>query len=179
MITLPNLAIDFGAGGPDDEVMLTQEFGGNEHMVTVHPSQVRLIAERMGLVREVSASEADMVRTVSTLGRRMRLLRERVHHLHEMLLIVAGAGREDVGYEMTVCGATLDLLDEFCADLGPSRDVTPSHAPVKRDAPVTRPSKNGGAQRDLLLSADAEEPMANGCASDGKQMAYAIEGTQR
>lgn len=134
---IPDLKIETN---DDGTVNLEQDWCGTVDRVTVHALHLRFMAERMGLVREVSASEADMVRTVATVKRRMRLLHERVKHLHEMLAITAGAGRQDLDYELTHCGATLDLLDEFCEDLEPSRDardVPPSHAPVTRDAPVT------------------------------------------
>lgn len=128
---IPALSIE---RNDDGTITLEQDWCGNVDRVAVHPLHLRFIAERMGLVREVSASEADMVRTVATVKRRMLLLQNRVKHLHEMLLIVAGAGREDLDYELTHCGATLDLLDEFVEDL--AEPVTQSHAESHQVTPA-------------------------------------------
>lgn len=144
----------------DGNLRLEDKSYSDDAIVDVHPIHLRLMAERLGLVREVSASDADMVRTIATLNRRLLLLQQRVKHLHEMLAITASAGREDLDYELTHCGATIDLLDEFCADLGGGEPapapLTPSHAGVTRDSapnPVETHGKPSGNPAGSLGSA--------------------------
>jgi hypothetical protein len=138
---IPALTIE---ANEDGTLLLEQDWAGNVDRVTVHPVHLRFMAERLGLVREVSASEADMVRTVTTLKRRLRVLLQRIDQLDDWLRQVEAKGHEDLSVETTYSFATWELASEFCADLDEltpcptaSRDVTPSHAAVTRDAPGT------------------------------------------
>lgn len=124
---LPHLNIELMANGC---LLLTcPDWQGNgDSVLTVHPVQLRFMAEKLGLVREVSASDAeiirtlrgqlaDSVRTVNTLVRRMRVIKARVDHLGEWLCTKSDSEHADLSYEMDYANATCDINDEFCADL--------------------------------------------------------------
>lgn len=113
MIHIPNLTIDRDGDGPDVQVMLTQDFGGNEHMVSLHPSQVKVLAERMGIL----APDADAQRTIARLSRQLRLLADRIDRMDTMLLGIGEKGRECVEEECAYSAASLELAQEFLADL--------------------------------------------------------------
>jgi hypothetical protein len=125
MIEIPNLTIDRDGTDPDTQVMLTQDFGGNTSMVTLHPCQVKLLAERMGIL----APDAEAQRTIARLSRQMRVLLERINHLDDWLHTQSDTARADLSYEQTYSMATWELAHEFCADLhGPAVD-TPASLP--------------------------------------------------
>ncbi|OAK55011.1 hypothetical protein A3K87_04220 [Variovorax paradoxus] len=95
-------------------------------VLLVHPLQVRHMAESLGLVREMSASDADTlaevrrqhadaVRLVLALKRRLLVLKERVHHLG--ISLTTAAEHTDLDYELVHVTATAEICDEFCADL--------------------------------------------------------------
>lgn len=113
-------------------------FGNGPDVVSVHPMHLRLMAERLGLACEMSASEADALRTISKLGRRLRLLQERIDHLDDYLVNCSDHAHAVLDYEMAFSAATLDLADEFCRELDESGAVvTPRHTAsrvTQRDA---------------------------------------------
>lgn len=115
VIDLPNLKFEFDpAGGPDQQILLEQDWNGNVERVGLHPSQVRLIAERLGML---PPSDLEAQRTIAQLSRRMRLLAERIDWLDDLLIQAAGKGHEDLTEETTYSAATLELVREFMADL--------------------------------------------------------------
>jgi hypothetical protein len=134
---IPQLAIE---NNEDGTITLEQDWSGNVDRVTVHPLHLRFMAERLGLVREMSASEADALRTVAALKRRLLVLQKRINHLGEYLALHSDSEHADLTYEQGYATATADIADEFCADLDQlapcnamERHVTPSHASVTRD----------------------------------------------
>jgi hypothetical protein len=133
MIEIPNLTIDRNGTDPDTQVMLTQDFGGNEHMVTLHPCQVQLLAERMGLL----VPDVESQRTIARLCRQMRILLDRIDQLDDDINRVVQGGHVDLETEMTFSFATWQLANEFCKDLP---DAGPAHhpaTPVSREMPAT------------------------------------------
>lgn len=95
-------------------------------VLDVHPLQVRHMAEALGLVRELSASDADTlaavrrqhadaVRAVLALKRRLLALKDRVQHLG--MSLTTAAEHTDLDYELVYVTATAEICDEFCADL--------------------------------------------------------------
>lgn len=142
---IPALKIEKLADGC---LMLTVEdtMGNGDDCVVVHPLHLRLMAERLGLAREMSASDADALRTISKLGRRLRLLQERIDHLDSYLVNCSDHAHANFDYEMAFSAATLDLADEFCRELDESGAVvTPRHTASR------------GTQRDGRKATVAEQ----------------------
>lgn len=101
----------------------------DQYLVDLHPMHLRFIAEKLGLVREMSASEADALRMVDKLARRIRLLAERIGHLGEYLALYSDSKHADLSYEQTYATATADLADEFVREIDESGAVV---TPLKR-----------------------------------------------
>lgn len=143
---------------------------GNEWSVRIHPTQLRWIAEQAGFVREMSASDADILamergraadalRRVGRLGRRMRTLHQRIVQLDEWLWKQPNHEEADIILEVQYSGATMDLsaefLKEFEEDDEPaSRSVTQCHGESRQPAPVTR---------DDAVTDQGQTPDSHGC----------------
>jgi hypothetical protein len=121
---IPNLKIESNSDGT---VTLESEWTGNVDRVCVHPIHLRYLAEKMGLIAEVSASDADMLRTerrrVADLTRdqrRLRLallaVRDRTEQLFKALCAVNDLGHEDISVEVAQTAALADIADLACAD---------------------------------------------------------------
>jgi hypothetical protein len=87
--------------------------------VLIHPWQLRAVCEQF----EIIASDPQAARTITTLTRRLNLLRDRIDTLHDYLLNHSDHKHADLSYELTYATATADIADEFCADLADA--VTP------------------------------------------------------
>ena len=102
----------------DDEhgtlIMLTQDSGGNEDRVGIHPLHLRHMAEQFGLI---SYADPAAHRVIATLERRMLLLRDRINHLGEWMAKHSDHKHADLSYEVTHLTATSDLVDEFCHEI--------------------------------------------------------------
>lgn len=153
---LPNLTIDYaGDEGPDEEVALTQEFGGNQNMVSLHPIQVRLIAERIGVM--VPDDSAD--RTIRRLCRQMHAMRSRMETLDDWLRRTREYVREgeDMDQDLAFSDASISLVAEFCRELPYDDDGQPvqhqSPPSVNTNPPISgpidggNPPKNGGIRK--------------------------------
>ncbi|BEP48916.1 hypothetical protein [Variovorax sp. V116] len=135
-------------------IRLENESVGDSYVVDIHPLHLRYMAEKLGLVREMSASEADALRTVDKLARRLRVLHERVLQLDQWLWEHQDATNADISVEIWYSAGTLDLSNEFQAEMAESRAVvTPRHAESRsatNDDPVpcAKPKTNPpGTQR--------------------------------
>lgn len=138
VIDIPNIKIEYDLdGGPDQQVLLEQDWVGNVDRVSLHPSQVRLIAERMGVL---PPSDIESQRTIARLCRQMRLLQERIQRLDKFLCITASAGHENLDEELAFSGATLDLVNEFILELP---DANP---PKSGGVDAGNPPKSGGVE---------------------------------
>lgn len=145
---------------PDGLITLTDPIAdgyGNEWSVRIHPEQLRWIAQQAGLVREVSASDADMLATergraadalrrVGRLGRRMRTLHERILLLDKWLWEQPDHEQADITLEVHYSGATMDLSTEFLKefeedDEAASRHETPTSAMKRQATPGNAASK--------------------------------------
>lgn len=111
-IRIPELAIE---PCDDGTLLLEQDTGGNVDRVQVHPLHVRLIAERFGLA---PTGDPRAVRTIATLQRRLRLVREEVALLDDWLHAESSADRINLE-EMVKARDILTMLDEFVADFEP------------------------------------------------------------
>lgn len=135
-------------------IRLENESAGDSYVVDIHPLHLRYMAEKLGLVREMSASEADALRTVDKLARRLRVLHERVLQLDQWLWEHQDIANADISVEIWYSAGTLELSKEFQAEIAESRAVvTPRHAesgsgtnadPVPRAKPKANPT---GTQR--------------------------------
>jgi hypothetical protein len=125
-------------------VRLEDESSLNTAIVDVHPLQVRYMAEALGLVRGMSASDADTlaevrrqhadaVRLVLALKRRLLVLKDRVHHLG--ISLTTAAEHTDLDYELVYVTATAEICDEFCADLDDLATPDASHVAPMGQAP--------------------------------------------
>lgn len=113
--TIPHLNIEVLSSGI---IRLENESMGDSYVVDVHPLQLRHIAEKIGLVREVSAFDADNFRKVSELQRRLIALKDRIDHLGEYLALHSDHRHADLSYENSYATATADICDAYCADFG-------------------------------------------------------------
>jgi hypothetical protein len=135
---IPELQVDECAG----LIELTQPNGLEQpDCIRLHPIHLRYLAERFGLV---TTTDAEACKTIAKLSRRIRVLRDRCKHLEETL---AGSDHQhvDLSYEMTFSLATLEIADEFCADL----DMVPNvSAGTTVGAPLSNrcPSVGAGAK---------------------------------
>lgn len=125
--TIPHLSIEVLPGGL---IRLENESMGDSYAVDVHPLQIRHIAEKIGLVREVSAFDADPLRKVIELQRRLLALKDRIDHLGEYLALHSDHRHADLSYETNYATATADVCDAYCADFADAAQsqVTPDNA---------------------------------------------------
>ena len=111
---IPELKIERMADQYGAFILLTQDNCGNSESVALHMIHLRFLAEQFGLV---PTSDPDGARTIATLQRRIRLLRDRVDHLSRWL---SSSERERTGIEYGVaCADALAVMAaEFCEDMG-------------------------------------------------------------
>ncbi|HWT21657.1 MAG TPA: hypothetical protein VN280_22370 [Variovorax sp.] len=119
---IPELKIELVADGC---LLLTHQdsCGNGDDMVIVHPIHLRFMAEKLGLVREMSASEADNLRTINKLARRLRLLHERISQMDQWLWEHPDSTCVDINTELWFSAASLDLSREFMTELNESGTV--------------------------------------------------------
>ncbi len=105
---------------------LENEDCGESYVVDVHPTQVRLMAEYLGLVREVSACDADELRTTPTpaeltrevarLQRYLLAVQDKALQLHEYTSNCSDWKHADLTGEMLRVVGIVDMLDLACGD---------------------------------------------------------------
>lgn len=100
----------------EGDVHIEQDAGAGEvDRVLLHPMHVRLIASELGLLK----GEEGAWRRVETLERRLTVLRDRIETLNGALfaepIYPAGDPRRDPN--VIYSEATLEIAEEFCADL--------------------------------------------------------------
>lgn len=96
-------------------IMLTQPADNYDEpgAVLIHPWQLRAVCEQFGII----ASDPQAAKTIATLTRRVKVLRDRIHHLSDYMLNHSDHRHADLSYELTYATASLDIADEFCAEL--------------------------------------------------------------
>jgi hypothetical protein len=113
--SIPELKIEQMTDGIGDGlILLEQDNSGNIDRVAIHPVHLRYMAEKFGLIK---TSDPQAARTIATLERRLRLLRDRIDHLGDWLTNHTDRQHVDLDYEITYIEATADLAEEFCADM--------------------------------------------------------------
>lgn len=144
---IPHLNIETLANG---NLRLENETMGDSYVVDVHPMHIRLLAERVGLIENATAPDAnaptasEQARTVDRLKR--NLLRVREHSLQLQNKFATGADWDhaDLTFEMGLINALVDLLDMAVDDFSDdftARDPVP-YKPVLLDATEAKPSGN-------------------------------------
>ncbi|MET3498157.1 hypothetical protein [Variovorax boronicumulans] len=121
--------------------------------IQIHPLHLRHMAESLGLVREMSASEADALRMVDKLARRLKVLHERITQMDRWLWEHPDHENADISTEIWYSAATMELSTEFQAEIEESRAVvTPRRADFSdsvRDASRTERDKSRTEIRPL------------------------------
>lgn len=119
--TIPQLTIE---KNEDGTITLEQDGLGTEDRVTVHPIHLRLMAERLGLVRQAIASEKELLRDMDRLKRNMLRVREHALQLQHKFKTGADWVEADLTFEMGLINTLVDLLDmavdDFVDDFAPS-----------------------------------------------------------
>lgn len=111
---IPQLKIELLASGC---IRLENNDCGVSYAVDIHPTQLRYLAEKAGLIRDMCAIDADLMRRIATLKRRMLVLKTRIKYLGSYLCVNSDSEHADLSYEQGYAIATADICDEFCADL--------------------------------------------------------------
>jgi hypothetical protein len=111
---IPELKIEFEDGSDDGLIVLEQDCGGNVDRVAIHLIHLRYMAEKCDLV---VSSDPQAQRAITTLTRRVNLLRDRIDHLSAWLADRLDHHQVDLTYACTYATATADVAAEFCADL--------------------------------------------------------------
>lgn len=156
--SIPGLKIE--ANG-DGTITLEQEWSGNVDRVAIHTVHVRHLAEKLGMVREVSASDAELLRTergrVAILRQENDRLKRNMLRLHAHALALQADFREnadfshaDLAHELSNINALVDLFDMAVDDYAAHEhrenprvtQVEPS-APAAMRAPATGPKTDG------------------------------------
>jgi hypothetical protein len=135
-------------------IRLENESVGDSYVVDIHPLHLRYMAEKLGLARQMSASEAEALRMVDKLARRLQVLHERIEMVREWMWQNKDFEHCDITVEAWHMDATLDLSKEFVAEIEESRAaVTPRRSESRSTAdaapvPGAKPKANPtGTQR--------------------------------
>lgn len=139
---IPGLKIE--ANG-DGTITLEQEWSGNVDRVAVHSVHIRHLAEMLGMIREVSATDAELLRTerghVTALRQendrlKRNLLRLREHALSLQLDFAEHADwrHADLVAPMNQINGVVSLFDMACDDFA---DDYSAHPPTAHHAEVT------------------------------------------
>lgn len=121
---IPGLKIE---ANDDGTLTLEQDWCGNVERVAIHPVHVRHLAERLGMVREVSASDAELLRTErghvaslhqenDRLKRNMLRLREHALSLQRDFAEHADWAHADLVEPMNQINSVVSLFDMACDD---------------------------------------------------------------
>ena len=130
------------AQGP--AIMLTQQGEYSEpSTVLVHPWQLRAVCEEFGII----ASDTQAEKTIAMLTRRLLALRDRIDRLHNYLVNHSDHKHADLSYEVTYATASIDLADEFCAEL---EDVEPPCAASQSTPAPTKAAPAASSQASLI-----------------------------
>jgi hypothetical protein len=128
---IPGLKIETN---DDGTLTLEQDWLGNVDRVAIHPVHVRHLAERLGMVREVSASDAELLRTErghvtslrqenDRLKRNMLRLREHALTLQRDFAEHADWKHADLAPEMNAINAVVSLFDMAVDDFADDYDA--------------------------------------------------------
>ena len=108
-------------------IRLESESIDDNYIVDIHPVQLRHIAEKMGLIAETSATDAELLRTERervadlkrTLDRYKRALlhiKVRAEQLHDNIFNCTRKGHEDLSIEVAQSVALADFAEHICVE---------------------------------------------------------------
>lgn len=114
-------------------IFLTQpkDYCNEPYKICMHPWQLQAVCEKFGVFEP---SDPQSQKTITTLTRRMLVLRERVDHMAYWLAHHSDTQHADLSYEQTYATATADIAGEFCAELQGMQPCT--EQPKQASAPV-------------------------------------------
>ncbi len=146
---IPGLKIE---ANNDGTLTLEQDWCGNVDRVAIHPVHVRHLAERLGMVREVSASDAEQLRTerghVSSFRQENDRLKRNMLRLREHALLLqhdfaehADWKHADLATEMNAINALVGLFDMAVDDFADDYDA---HEPCENPR-VSKQEPSGSA----------------------------------
>lgn len=146
---LPDLLIE--AGKPNGLVEIGQSTGNGEHSaIEIHPSQVRYIAQKLGMVRELTGDEAAareamqvrirmLERDLRRLGSALDLANDQAQQLYQNIVAQHRKGHEDLEVEMAQAAMLSDLLDLYCEEYKQDDDDgRPIYPPTKAQQDAER-----------------------------------------
>lgn len=137
---IPHLNIEVLTGGI---LRLENESMGDSYVVDVHPIHLRLMAERAGLVREASASDAELLRDLGRYKRALLMLRDRAEQLHQNIYGLSQLGHEDMGIEVAQSAALADMAEGICIEFEDDFTAEPPHsANLRKSGGPSEPSAN-------------------------------------
>lgn len=121
---IPNLSIQRLDNG---NLRLEDKSFSEGAIVDVHPSQLRLMAERLGLIKETSESEVELLRQQSQKFDALRIelarlvdwlaiIETRAEQLHENVMGVAVNDHDDVNIEVAQSAALADITEQVLSD---------------------------------------------------------------
>ena len=137
---IPHLNIEVLPGGL---IRLENESMGDSYVVDIHPVHLRHIAEKIGLIAETSASDAELLRTERgrvaelqrDMGRYKRALlaiRERSEQLYQNIHRRTQEDAMDVGIEVAQAAALSDFSEHICIEFEDEFTTTGGHAADKK-----------------------------------------------
>jgi hypothetical protein len=173
METIPDLAFEIDG----DQINLEQGAGlGEVDRVTLHRIHLLHLAQRFGLIREMSASEADEVRTdymraatllayLEGLIPWLEIIETRASQLYENILSVSSLGHEDLNVEIAQASALADIAEQVLEDAKAvvTRGVTRSHdvSRIEQDCnPITPDALEAGGPVGLSETRAAPDSQA-------------------
>lgn len=117
---IPQLKIEVLANGC---IRLENTDCGESYAVDVHPTQLRYLAEKMGLT--VPAADAGQARRVDKLNRRLKLLHDRMLQLDRWLWQHPDTENADITTEIWYSAGTLELSNEFQTEIAEQAGANP------------------------------------------------------
>ena len=126
-------------------IRLESESIDDNYIVDIHPVHLRYIAEKMGLIAETSATDAELLRTERgqvadlkrTLDRYKRALlhiKVRAEQLHDNIFNCSRRGHEDLSVEVAQSAALADFAEHICVEFEDDFTVTSGHSADKMPA---------------------------------------------
>lgn len=90
------------------------DYSGNSYVIDLHPLQVHRLAEMVGIA---APAHRGAMEEVQALRRRMLLLRDRIDELDDIARKSGIERHTDITELSTYSFATVQLANEFCADI--------------------------------------------------------------
>lgn len=107
---IPELHIAITGDDTDRSIYLEQETGGNLNGVAVHASQVRYMAEALGLLEK---ADAEAQKLIATLIRHIQVLHQRNIHLSDYLVTHADHRDAHLSYAIVYANASTEIAEQF------------------------------------------------------------------